>query len=135
MFSYPPQSKIIISISFHDYKIIFSNADEALQPQSIHRVHRIIDAIDYMPKSSWFMLTATLNGTESYKNICDIISCKPKMQIISGHRFENVIKQTMYMGHPSRSQDFRDHPHWKGREYIIGKRDKKLLCFNRMVRE
>ncbi len=115
-------------------KIIFSNADEALQPQSIHRVHRIIDAIDYMPKSSWFMLTATLNGTESYKKICDLIGCEPKMQIISGHRFENVIKDTMYMGYVSRSQDFSEHPHWKGREYNIGKRDKKLLCFNRMPR-
>jgi len=115
-------------------KIIFSNADEALQPQSIQRVHRIIDAIDYMPTSSWFMLTATLNGTESYKKICRLIGCEPKMQIISGHRFENVVKDTMYMEHPERSQDFTEHPYWKGKEYQIGKRKKKLLCFNRMPR-
>lgn len=115
-------------------KIIFSNADEALQPQSIHRVHRIIDQLDYMPKDSWFMLTATLNGTESYKQICNLIGCEPKMQIISGHRFENVVKDSMYMEYPDRSQDFTNHPHWKGREYKIGKRNKKLLCFNRMPR-
>ena len=38
------------------------------------------------------------------------------------------------MEYPNRSQDFTEHPHWQGREYQIGKRDKKLLCFNRMPR-
>lgn len=114
--------------------IIFSNADEALQPHSIHMAHRIIDAIDYMPKNSWFMLTAALDGEESYINLCNIMGIEPKMHILSGHRFENVTKDSMYMGYPDRSQDFTNHPYWQGREYQIGKRDKKLLCFNRMPR-
>lgn len=115
-------------------KIIFSNADEALQPHSIHMAHRIIDIIGHMPFDSWYMLTGSLDGEESYLNLCNIMGIEPKMNIISGHRFENVVKDSMYMGHPNRSQDFTEHPHWKGREYKIGKRDKKLLCFNRMPR-
>ena len=115
-------------------KIIFSNADEALQPHSIHMAHRIIDLIGYMPKNSWYMLTGCLDGEDSYNNLCDIMGIEPKMNILSGHRFENVVKDSMYMEHPERSQDFTEHPHWKGREYKIGKRDKKLLCFNRMPR-
>ena len=115
-------------------KIIFSNADEALQPHSIHMAHRIIDLVGHMPFNSWYMLTATLDGTQSYLDLCNILEIEPKMNILSGYRFENVIKDSMYMGHPERSQDFTEHPHWKGREYKIGKRNKKLLCFNRMPR-
>ena len=78
-------------------KIIFSNADEALQPHSIQMAHRIIDLIDYMPFNSWYMLTSSLDGEESYKNLCSIMRIEPKMNIISGHRFENVIKDNPEM--------------------------------------
>ncbi len=115
-------------------KFIFSNADEALQPHSIGTAHRLIRALDFMPKSSFFMLTAALDGTDSYNKLCGIMGIEPMMQIISGHRFENVVKDSMYMDYPSRSQDFTEHPVWKDREYHIGKRTKKLLCFNRMPR-
>ena len=114
--------------------IIFTNADEALQPHSIHMAHRIIDMIGHMPMSSWYMLTASLDGQASYHNLCHIMKQEPRMNILSGYRFENVIKDSMYCEHPGRSQDFTEHPHWKGREFKIGKRDKKLLCFNRMPR-
>lgn len=115
-------------------KVIFSNADEALQPQSINKAHRIINQLDYMPKNTWFMLTSTLNGTESYHNMCKLMGIRPKMKIISGMRFENVTKSSMTDGALHRTFNYTDHPVWAGKEFVIGKREKKLLCFNRMPR-
>ena len=116
-------------------KVIFSNADEALQPQSINKAHRIIDQLNYMPANTWFMLTSTLDGTASYHKMCKIMGVLPKMKIISGMRFENVTKSSMVKEwHGTRTLDFTKHPVWKDLEFVIGKREKKLLCFNRMPR-
>jgi hypothetical protein len=116
-------------------KVIFSNADEALQPQSIHKAHRFIDQLDYMPSNTWFMLTSSLDGTASYNHMCQLMGIQPKMKIISGMRFENVTKTSMEVGYEgNRTLDFTKHPVWAGKEFKIGKREKKLLCFNRMPR-
>ena len=109
-------------------KIFFINADEALLPLTISKCHAIIDMLD-VPRNSVYHITATLNGTESYQNLCNVLKAKARMQIVSGYRFENVVKNSM--GRPGNVTECCPSIL---NEYQLGKRDKVLTCFNRMPR-
>ena len=109
-------------------KIFFINADEALMPSVIAKCHAVIDLLD-MPMDSVFHVTGTLNGSQSYDNVCSKLNAKKRMKIVSGYRFENVVKNSM--GSPEFPTECCPTIL---QEYKIGPRNKLLTCFNRMPR-
>ena len=114
-------------------KVFFVNSDEAVQPPSVLKCHRLERYFEDCSPDTWFYVTGSINGEETYKNFCSFINEKPRCNIISGYRFENVVKSTVEQhSHEGELQTGADelraipsHPRVK---------PKKFVCFNRMTR-
>ena len=114
-------------------KVFFVNSDEAVQPPSVLKCHRLIRYFEDCDPDTWFYVTGSINGEETYKNFCEFIGEVPRCNIISGYRFENVVKSTVETntmdGELQTSGDelraIPTHPRVK---------PKKFVCFNRMTR-
>lgn len=110
-------------------KIFFVNSEETLQDQSVFKSHRVVRYFPDKPASTWFHVTACLDGQAQYHKLCEHYGTKPIMNIVSGYRFENVVLDSM----PT-------VPHWELAdfieeiEYTPAPRPKKFVCFNRVPR-
>jgi len=114
-------------------RVIFVNSDEAVLPSSVQKCHRIIRHFSDLPAHTWFYVTGSIDGEETYRNYCAHIDEEPLLNIISGYRFEGVAKSTVQLEvQPS--------------ELCISRKElmeidsspriklKNFVCFNRMTR-
>lgn len=118
-------------------KVIFVNSDEAVLPQSVSKCHRVIRYFSDLSPDTWFYVTGSINGEETYNNFCDHIQYTgQRMNIISGYRFESVAKSTVLDDtikteknelcvNRQTLRDISSEPTIK---------PKKFVCFNRMTR-
>lgn len=114
-------------------KVIFVNSDEAVLPSSVQKCHRVVRHFSDLSPDTWFYVTGSIDGEETYRNYCAHVNDDTLMHIISGYRFESVAKSTVQLEvQPS--------------ELCISRKElleidstprirlKNFVCFNRMTR-
>lgn len=114
-------------------KVFFVNSDEAVQPPSVLKCHRMIRYFEDCDPDTWFYVTGSIDGEETYKNFCEFIGEEARCNIISGYRFENVVKSTVEQnsidGERNTSPD-----ELRAISSLPRLKKKKFVCFNRMTR-
>ena len=118
-------------------KVIFVNSDEAVLPHSVSKCHRVMRYFGDLDPDTWFYVTGSINGEETYNNFCDFIEYTgTRMNIISGYRFESVAKSTVLPDEVSLSVEDLAVRRCTLRAISSEPRlrPKKFVCFNRMTR-
>jgi len=112
--------EIILAILKENKKIIFFLSSEAIIKAVIEKIHNAIENTDIDSKNI-FLTTGTLDGSESYEQLCSVLNYKKRINIISYYVFERIGRGHQYII-------------TKNDSYHIKKREKKFLCFNKIER-
>jgi len=112
--------EIILAVLKENKKIIFFNSMEAVHISLIKKIHNVIENTD-IDASNIFLTTGTLDGPKSYDQFCNSLNYRERINIISYYVFEKIARD--YQGTKIKTDS-----------YLIGKREKKFLCFNKVER-
>jgi len=88
----------------------------------INKLHRVVDHLRDIDSKDIILAQGSINSQEAYDRYADKINRVRRIGILSGHVFECVVKSNSKSVYP------------KIKEYEVGIKNKKFLCFNKVAR-
>lgn len=118
-------SSIRNAMSLGKTKFIFWGTEEALLPDSILKIHTVLDIMgDELDYKDVFYTTSSLNGQLAYNNFIEPLGFTNKISILSCNGFEKTSGRS-YRSDSLDEYDFQTSP----------KKEKLFVCFNKVNRE